>query len=113
MRLPSNVTAKDVIISINGIIQKQDIETVSQKRTGRGWTIVTKTAEAVNKMVKNNFLTIGPEREQYRIQPRLPRLTLLTLPYVDPEISNDETDEFYKDEEFNRVKTGCWLVFIR
>ena len=71
-------------------------------------------------------MTIGPEKEMYRIHPRLPRSTLLTLPYVDPEISNNEifyyfrlyghvtrvTDEFYKDEEFKHVKTGRRLVFI-
>ena len=127
VRLPHNFTAKDLIISINGIIQKQDIETVSQQRTGGGWTIVTKTAEAANRIVNNSLLSIGPERELYRIQPRLPRSTLLTLPYVDPEISNDEifdyfclyghvtrvTDEFYKDEDFKHVKTGRRLVFIR
>ena len=127
VRLPSNFTAKDLIISMNGIIQKQDIETVSQQRTGGGWTIVTKTAEAANKIVNNSLLTIGPEQELYQIQPRLLRSTLLTLPYVDPEISNDEifdyfseygyvtrvTDEFYKDEDFKHVKTGCRLVFIR
>ena len=120
VRLPNNFTAKDVIISINGIIQKQDIETVSQQRTGGGWTIITKTAEAANKIVNNSLLSIGPERELYRIQPRLPRSTLLTLPYVDPEISNDEifdyfclyghvtkvTDEFYKDEDFIRLAEG-------
>ena len=127
VRLPNNFTAKDVIISINGIIQKEDIETVSQQRTGGGWTIVTKTAEAANKIVNNSLLSIGPERELYRIQPRLPRSTLLTLPYVDPEISNDEifdyfrlyghvtrvTDEYYKEEEYKHVKTGRRLVFIR
>ena len=126
VRLPNNFTAKDVIISVNGIVQKEEIETVSQQRTG-GWTIVTKTAEAANKIVNNSLLCIGPERELYRIQPRLPRSTLLTLPYVDPEISNDEiydhfclyghvtrvTDEFYKDEDFKHVKTGRRLVFIR
>ena len=102
-------------------------KTVSQQRTGGGWTIVTKTAEVANKIVNNSLLTIGPEQELYRIQPRLPRSTLLTLPYVDPEISNDEifdyfceygystrvTDEFYKDEDFKHVKTGRRLVFIR
>ena len=127
MRLPNNFTAKDVIISVNGIVQKDEIETVSQQRTGGGWTIVTKTAEAANKIVNNSLLCIGPERELYRIQPRLPRSTLLTLPYVDPEISNDEiydhfclyghvtrvTDEYYKDEDFKHVKTGRRLVFIR
>ena len=127
VRLPHNFTARDVIISINGIIEKKDIETVSQERTGGGWTIVTRTAEAANKIVSNNEMTIGPEKEMYRIHPRLPRSTLLTLPYVDPEISNDEifdyfrlyghvtrvTDEFYKDEEFKHVKTGRRLVFIR
>ena len=127
VRLPHNYTAKDVIISINGIIEKKDIEMVSQQRTGGGWTIVTKTAEAADKIVSNNQMTIGPEKEMYRIQPRLRRSTLLTLPYVDPEISNDEifdyfrlygditrvTDEFYKDEEYKHVKTGRRLVFIR
>ena len=127
VRLPNNFTAKDVIISVNGIVQKDEIETVSQQRTGGGWTIVTKTAEAANKIVNNSLLCIGPERELYRIQPRLPRSTLLTLPYVDPEISNDEiydhfclyghvtrvTDEYYKDEDFKHVKTGRRLVFIR
>ena len=127
VRLPHNYTAKDVITSINGIIQKQDIETVNQQRTGGGWTIVTKTAEAANRLVHNSLLSIGPEKELYRIQPRLPRATLLTLPYVDPEISNDEifdyfslyghvtrvTDELYKEEDFKHVKTGRRLVFIR
>ena len=127
VRLPHNYTAKDVIISINGIIEKKDIETVSQQRTGGGWTIVTRTSEAANRIVSNSLMSIGPEKEMYRIQPRLPRSTLLTLPYVDPEISNDDifdyfrlyghvtrvTDEFYKEEELKHVKTGRRLVFIR
>ena len=127
VRLPTIFSAKDVIISINGIIQREDIETVSQQRTEGNWTIVTRTTEAANKLVLSNLITIGPEKEQYRIHARLPRSTLLTLPYVDPEISNTEifdyfsnyghvtrvTDEYYKDEEFKHVKTGRRLVFLR
>ena len=127
MCLPSNFSAKDVIMSINGIIQKEEIKTVNQQRTGGNWTILTRTAEAANKMVLNNSLEIGPEGELYRIQPRLPRSTMLTPPYVDPEIYNTEifdyfsyyghvtrvTDEYYKEEDFKHVKTGRRLVFIR
>ena len=73
------------------------------------------------------MLKIGPEEELYKIQPHIPRSTLLTLPYVDPEISNTEihdyfayygyvtrvTDEYYKkEEEYKHVKTGRRLVFI-
>ena len=97
------------------------------KLTPMSILVVTKTAEAANRIANNSLLSIGPEKELYRIQPRLPRSTLLTLPYVDPEISNDEifdyfclyghvtrvTDEFYKDEDFKHVKTGRRLVFIR
>ena len=127
MRLPTIFKAKDVIISINGIIQREDIETVSQQRTEGNWTIVTRTAEAANKLILANTVTIGPENEQYKIHARLPRSTLLTLPYVDPEISNVEifeyfsnygkvtrvTDEYYKDKGFEHVKTGRRLVFLR
>ena len=127
VRLPTCFTAKDVIVSINGIIKKDQIETVSQQRTGGGWTIVTKTAEAADKLVEHNMLIIGLEQEEYKIQPRIPRSTLLTLPYVDPEISNLEmfeyfsqygyvtrvVDELYKEEEYKHVKTGRRLVFIR
>ena len=81
MRPPSNFSGKDVIISINGIIQKEEIETVSQQRTGGNWTILTRMTEAANKMVLNNLLEIRPERELYRIQPRLPRSTLL-MPHM-------------------------------
>ena len=126
MRLPTIFKAKDVIISINGIIQREDIETVSQQRTEGNWTIVTRTAEAANKLILANSVTIGPEKEQYKIHARLPRSTLLTLPYVDPETSKVEifeyfsyygkvtrvTDEYYKDEGFQHVKTGRRLVFL-
>ena len=65
VRLPNIFSAKDVIISINGIIHKEEIETVSQQRTGGHWTTVTKTPEAANKLVLNNMLKIGPEEELY------------------------------------------------
>ena len=124
--LPTIFPAKGVIVSINGIIQREDIETVSQQRTEGNWTIVTRTTEAANKLVLSNLITIGPEKEQYRIHARLPRSTLLTLPYIDPEILNTEifdyfynyrhvtrvTDEYYKDEEFKHVKTSRRLVFL-
>ena len=97
VRLPTIFSAKDVIISINGIIQREDIETVSQQRTEGNWTIVTRTPEASDKLVLSNLITIGPEKEQYRIHARLPRSTLLTLPYVDPEISNTEIFDYFSN----------------
>ena len=127
VRLPSQFSAKDVLMSINGVILKEEVETVSQQHTPGCWTIVAKTAEAANKLVLRNMITIGPEHEQYKIQPRVQKATLLTLPYVDPEISNTEifyyfsyygyvnrvVDEFYKDEGYTHVNTGRRLVFIR
>ena len=112
-------------MGINGVILKEEVETVSQQLTPGCWTIVAKTAEAANKLVLRNM--IGPEQEQYKIQPRVQRATLLTLPYVDPEISNTEifyhfsyygyvnrvVDGFYKDEGYTHVKTGRRIVFIR
>ena len=74
-----------------------------------------------------NTLTIAPEREKYKIEPRVQRSTLLTIPFVDPEISNTElfdyfsqygyvsklTHELYKEQGFIHVKTGRRLVIIR
>ena len=73
MRLPTIFKAKYVIISINGIIQREDIETISQQRTEGNWTIVTRTAEAANKLILANAVIIRPEKEQYKIHARLPR----------------------------------------
>ena len=66
------------------------------------------------------------DEEGYRLIPRIKRATLLTLPFVDPEIRNSEirdyfnmygtvknvADEYYRDPEFGNVKTGHRLVFI-
>ena len=72
-------------------------------------------------------LTIGAEQEKYTIQPRVKRANLLTLPFVDPEITNTEifdyfsqygyvstvTHELYEEGGFRHVKTGRLLVFIK
>ena len=64
--------------------------------------------------------------DTYRLIPRIKRSTLLTLPFVDPEIRNSEIRnyfrmygivqkvayEYYRDPNFANIKTGCTLVFI-
>ena len=64
--------------------------------------------------------------EAYRLIPRIKRLTLLTLPFVDPDIWNSEIRDYfrmygtvqkvackyYRDLNFANIKTGRRLVFI-
>ena len=64
--------------------------------------------------------------EAYRLIPRVKRATLLTLPFVDPEIKNSDimnyfrmyrnvskvVHEYYKEAKFNQVKTGRRLVLL-
>ena len=112
---------------MNGILLKTEVETVSKQSTLGHSTIVTKSAEGADKLITQNTLIIGPEREKYKIEPRVQRATLLAIPFVDPEISNIEifeyfsqygyvsmlTHEFYEENGFTHVKTGRRLVFIR
>ena len=127
MRLPTQFSAKDVLMSVNGILLSTEVETVSKQSTPGHWTIVAKSAEGADKLITHNTLTIGPEREKYKIEPRVERATLLTIPFVDPENSNIEifdyfsqhgyvskvTHEFCKENGFTHAKTGRRLVFIR
>ena len=127
VRLPTQFSAKDVLASVSGILLKTEVETVSKQSTPGHWTIVTTSAEGADKLITQNTLTIGPEKERYRLEPRVQRATLLIIPLADPEISNTEifdyfsqygyiskvTHEFYKENGFTHVKTGQRLVFIR
>ena len=53
IRLPMQFEAKDVLMSINGVIVKEDVETVSKQSTPRNWTIVTKSIKGANKLDLN------------------------------------------------------------
>ena len=127
VRLPTNFDAKDVLRSVNAIILREEVETVARQSTPGNWTIVAKTMEGANRLVMRDHLTIGPEAEQYKLYPRVQRSTLLTIPFIDPEISNTEifdyfnmygtvsrvTHELYKEKGFTHVRTGRRLVFIK
>ena len=71
---------------------------------------MTKTTEGANKLLLQNMLTIGPEHEKYKIQPRIQRATLLTLPLVDPEISNTEIFIIFC---IMVMSTEWWTSFIK
>ena len=88
MRSPTRFQAKDVLVSINRILQKAELETVSKQSTPGHWTMVTKSEEGANRLLLQDHLTIGPEHEKYRLEPRVQMTTLLTLPFVDPEITS-------------------------
>ena len=90
VRLPTQFSAKEVLASVNGIILKNEVETVSRQSIPGNWTIVTKSTESAEKLIMQDALTSGPEHEKYRIRPRAQRATLLTLPFVDPEMTNTE-----------------------
>ena len=127
IRLPSNFDAKDVLMSVNGVITRDEVETVARQSSPGNWTIVTKTIEGANKLVLQDHLTIGPEAEQYKMHPGVQRSTLLTIPFVDPEISNTEIydyfkmygtvsrviHELYEGKGFTHMRTGRRLVFIK
>ena len=120
MRLPTQFRAKDVLASGNGILLKTEVETVSKHSTPGHWTIVTTSAEGADKLIPQNTLTIGPEREKYKLEPRVQRATLLTIPFVDLEISNTEIFDYfsqcgyvYKVTHEYFKETGQRPVFIR
>ena len=106
---------------------KEEVETVLKQITPGNWTIVTKSIEGANKLVQQDHLALEPEHERYKIHPRVQRATLLTIPFVDPEVSDTEilqyftmyghvtrmTHELYKEKGFTHVKTVRRLVFIK
>ena len=95
MRLPTQFSAKDVLASVNGILLKTEVETVSKESIPGHWTIVTTSAEGADKLITQNTPTIGPEREKYKLEPRVQRATLLAIPFVDLEISNMEIFDYF------------------
>ena len=125
VNLPSCYTAKDVLKAVQKNVGNAEIDTVAKQSFQGYWTIITKTTQGAKILLDLEDLYMA-EDEGYRLIPRIKSATLLTLPFVDPEIRNSEICDYfkmygtvknvayehYRDPEFGNVKTGRRLVFI-
>ena len=125
VNLPSCYTAKDVLKAVRKNVGNAEIDTVAKQSFQGYWTIITKTTQGAKILLDLEDLYMA-EDEGYRLVPRIKRATLLTLPFVDPEIRNSEIRdyfkmygtvknvayEYYRDPEFGNIKTGRRFVFI-
>ena len=125
VNLPSWYTAKDVLKAVRKNVGNAEIDTVAKQSFQGYWTIITKTTQGAKILLDLEDLYMADD-EGYRLIPRIKRATLLTLPFVDPEIRNSEIRdyfkmygtvknvayEYYKDPEFGNVKTGRRLISI-
>ena len=125
VNLPSCYTAKDVLKAVRKNVGNAEIDTVAKQSFQGYWTIITKSTQGAKILLDLEDLYMADD-EGYRLIPRINRATLLTLPFVDPEIRNGEIRdyfkmygtvknvayEYYRDLEFGNVKTGRRLVFI-
>ena len=125
VNLPTCFTAKDVIAAVTRNLGHGNIDTVGKQSQQGYWTIITKTVEDAKILLDLEELYMSDE-EAYRLTPRIKRATLLTLPFVDPEIKNSEIRdyfkmygdvktvayEYYREAKIATVKTGRRLVFI-
>ena len=125
VNLQSCYTAKDALKAVRKNVGNAEIDTVAKQSFQGYWTIVTKTTQGAKILLDLEDLYMADD-EGYRLIPRIKRATLLTLPFVDPEIQNSEIHdyfkmygtvknvayEYYRDPEFGNVKTGRQLAFI-
>ena len=88
------------------------------------WLVITKTREDATKLIQQEHIMC--KGNKYVLTPKVKRATLLTLPYIDPDITNKEIKgyfslygnlrgvayEYYKEVGCEHIRTGRRLVFI-
>ena len=87
VNLPVCFTAEDVLDAVSKNLGHSDIDTVAKQSYQGYWTIITKTTHDAKVSLDLEDLHMSDD-ETYRLVPRVKQATLLTLPFVDPELRN-------------------------
>lgn len=115
---------KAILKGIKEILGHTEIDTIQETSYKGSYLIITKDTKDATKLANNPSFLIG--KEVQTLVPKVRRSTLLTLPYVDPDISNDDirnyfqvygmvrgvSNDYYKEEGMKHIKTGRRLVFL-
>ena len=121
--MDKEVKATEIFVGLQNILGYLQIDTLQETGLLRKWLIITKTREDVSKVVQQEHIIC--KGNKYMLTPKVKRATLLTLPYIDPDITNEKIKsyfslygnirgvayEYYKENRCEDIKTGRRLVF--
>ena len=116
--------ALDILAGLQNYLGHLQIHILQESGMPGKWLIITKTREDATKLIQQEHIMC--KGNKYVLTPKVKRATLLTLPYIEPDITNEEIQgyfslygnlrgvayEYYKEVGCEHIKTGRRLVFI-
>ena len=93
VEVDKDVKATDIFVGLQNNLGHLQFDTLQETGLPGKWLIITKTREDATKLVQQEHITC--KGNKYVLTPKIKRATLLTIPYIDPDITNEEIKGYF------------------